>query len=271
VVDVRGLAALLAGAAAWIVIAQWIPGIRLPRPDMPSPWAIPAAVAAGSVAGMLTLGLLGVPAAAVAIGLLCAAIPVAVDHARHRRDREAIAEAWPDFLALMSGRISAGSTLPDAFIAAARRVAGPLGEAAEPVAESVTFGDGFVPALIRLRPELDDPTSDRVLATLIFAQQSGGQRVGAVISSLGVSISEEVRVRRAHAAALTEQRMTAAVALAAPWALLALTIATNPQAANAYRTPTGSLIIAVGFALTTLGFLAARRSARLSRAPRVLE
>lgn len=267
----RGLAALLAGAAAWIVVARWTVSIRVPRLELPSPWVFPSAVATGTAAGMLALGLLAVPAAAVAIGILAAAIPVALDSARRRRDRDAIAEAWPDFLALMSGRISAGSTLPDAFLAAARLASGPLGAATHPVEEAVAFGDGFVPALVRLRPELDDPTSDRVLATLIFAQQSGGQRVGTVISSLGVSISEELRVRRAHSAALTEQRMTAAVALVAPWMLLALTISTNPQAAIAYRTATGSLVIAAGFALTSLGFLIARRSARLSRAPRVLQ
>jgi tight adherence protein B len=245
--------------------------MRVPRLILPSPWVVPSAAAAGIAAGMLALGLLAVPAAAMAIGLLVSAVPVAIDSARHRGHREAIAEAWPDLLALMSGRISAGSTLPDAFIAAARRTSGPLGAAVHRVEESVVFGDGFVPALVRLRPELDDPTSDRVLATLIFAQQSGGHRVGAVISSLGASISEELRVRRAHSAALTEQRMTATVALAAPWILLALTISTNPQAAIAYRTATGSIIIAIGFALTALGFLAARRSARLSRAPRVLQ
>jgi Flp pilus assembly protein TadB len=92
-----------------------------------------------------------------------------------------------------------------------------------------------------------------------------------VISSLGSSIADELRFRRAHTAALTEQRMTAAVALTAPWALLALTIATNPQAAAAYRTATGSAIIAIGFVLTALGFLAAHRSARLSQAPRVMQ
>ncbi len=267
----RGLAALIAGAAAWIVVGRWTPRIRVPSLDPPSPLVFPASAATGTVAGLLALGLLAVPAAALAIGLLTAAVPVTIDNARRRREREAIAEAWPDFLALMSGRISAGATLPDAFIAGVRRTSGPLGTAAKPVEESVAFGDGFVPALLRLRSELDDPTSDRVLATLIFAQQSGGQRVGAVISSLGVSISEELRIRRAHSAALTEQRLTAAVALAAPWILLALTISTNPQAAAAYRTSTGSLIIAIGFALTAFGFLAARRSARLSRSPRVMQ
>ena len=222
------------------------------------------------VAGLFALGLLAVPAAGVALGLLAAAVPFTIDARRHRRERESVAEAWPDFLALMSGRVSAGSTLPDAFIAAARRAPDRLAAEARSVEESVVFGDGFVPALERLKAQLDDPTSDRVLTTLEFAHRSGGHRVGVVVASLGASISDELRLRRAHTAALTEQRMTAAVALAAPWLLLTLTISTNPQAASAYRTATGTAVIAAGFALTALGFLAARHSARLSEAPRVM-
>lgn len=266
----RGVAAVLAGAAAWIVVSGWTPSFRLPRPDLPTVWVLPTAAVTGTVAGFLALGLLSVPAAAIAIAALAAAVPVVIDATRRRRQRESIAEAWPDFLALLKGRVAAGATLPDAFIAAARRAREPLASAAQQVEESVMFGDGFTPALERLRHQLDDATSDRVLATLSFAHGSGGSRVGAVIASLGTSVSDELRLRRAHEASLTEQRMTAAVALVAPWALLSLTIATNPQAAAAYRTPSGSMVIAIGFVSTGLGFIAARRSARLSSAPRVL-
>ena len=267
----RGLAAIFAGAAAWVAVSGWTPSVRLPRLNLPSPWVVPAAAAAGVAAGLFSLGLLAVPVASVAIAVFAAAIPVAIDAGRRSHERESVADAWPDFLALMKGRIAAGSTLPDSFIAAARRAPEPLASASRPIEEAVMFGDGFVPALDRLRSDLDDPTSDRVLATLAFAYRSGGHRVGAVISSLGASISDELRLRRAHTAALTEQRMTATVALTAPWALLALTISTNPQAAIAYRTPTGSAIIAIGFAATSLGYVGARRSARLSHAPRVLQ
>lgn len=266
----RGVAVVLAGAAAWIAVTGWTPSLRLPRPSLPSAWVLPAAAATGTIAGILALGILAVPAAAIAIAAIAASAPVVVDASRRRRQRESLAEAWPDFLALLKGRVAAGTTLPDAFIAAARHAPDPLASASRKVEESVSFGDGFVPALERLRHELDDATSDRVLATLSFAHRSGGHRVGTVISSLGVSVSDELRLRRAHAAALTEQRMTAAVALAAPWALLSLTISTNPQAADAYRTATGSMVIAIGFVSTGLGFLAARHSARLSSAPRVL-
>ena len=90
-----------------------------------------------------------------------------------------------------------------------------------------------------------------------------------ILTSLGASVADELRLRRAHEAALTEQRMTAGVALVAPWALLALTIATNPQAAAAYQTNTGTIIVAVGLVSTSAGYVAARRAAALSKAPRV--
>jgi tight adherence protein B len=266
----RGVAALLAGAAIWLPLSRWSPSFRLPAVRLPSGWVIPAAVGTGISGTALALGILAVPSAAVAIGILAASVPVAVDAARRRRKRDAVAEAWPDFLALLKGHVAAGSTLPDSFVAAARRSPEPLASAARAVEDAVRYGDGFSPALERLRDTLADATSDRVLTTLAFAHRSGGHHVGAVIGSLSASIADELRLRRAHAAALTEQRLTAAVALFAPWGLLALTISTNPQAADAYRTTTGTLVIGLGFASTTVGYVAARRSARLSSAPRVM-
>lgn len=228
-------------------------------------------IATGVGAGLLTLTFLGIPSVAIAIGLLAAAVPAAAEIGRRRQRREELAGAWPDFLALMRGRVVAGETLPDSFIAAAERSPEPLRGSAGKIAEAVAFGDGFVPALGRLRTELDDATADRILSTITAAHRSGGPRVGLVLTLLGASVADELRLRRAHFAALTEQRMTALVALVAPWALLALTIATNPQSALSYRTPTGTLIVAVGLVSTSLGYLAARRAAALSRAPRVFE
>ena len=228
-------------------------------------------VATGVGVGVLTLTFLGIPSVAIAIGILASAIPAAAEVGRRSRQREDLAGAWPDFLALMRGRVVAGETLPDAFVAAAERSPEPLRSSANQITEAVSFGDGFAAALERLRDQLDDATADRVLATIAAAHRSGGPRVGLVLTSLGVSVADELRLRRSHIAALTEQRMTALVALIAPWALLALTIATNPQSALSYRRPTGTLIVAVGLVATSLGYLTARRTAALSRAPRVFE
>ena len=267
----RGVAVVVAVAAVWVLVSGRVPALRMPRVKVPSPWVVPAMVATGLGVGMVTMAFLGIPSVSIAIGLLAAAVPAAAEIRRRRSQREELAGAWPDFLALMRGRVVAGETLPDAFIAAAERSPEPLRSSAEQITEAVTYGDGFAPALTRLRTELDDATADRILSTIIAAHRSGGPRVGLVLTSLGGSVADELRLRRAHIAALTEQRMTALVALIAPWGLLALTIATNPQSALAYRRPTGTLIVAVGLASTSLGYLAAMRAAALSRAPRVFE
>jgi tight adherence protein B len=134
---------------------------------------------------------------------------------------------------------------------------------------SLAQGLTFAEALERRRKDLADPVADRVLTSLAFAARAGGGRVADILGMLGQSVGDELRLRRAHDAALTQQRLTAAVALAAPWGLLLLTVATNPQAADAYGTPSGTKVVGLGVAMTGAGFLLARRSARLARAARV--
>ncbi|GMQ85713.1 MAG: hypothetical protein BMS9Abin07_1281 [Acidimicrobiia bacterium] len=267
----RGLAALLAAGSVWVLVTGRFPTMHTPSLRLPSPWVLPVAAASGLSVAFLTLGFLAVPSVAIALGGLAAAVPVGLDIKRRQHQAEALAGAWPDFLALMQSRVVAGEPLPDAFIAAAERSPQPLQSTAGAVAESTTFGDGFVPALDRIRADLDDATADRILSTIAAAHRSGGRRVALVLSSLGASVADELRLRRAHVAALTEQRMTALVALLAPWGLLGLTIATNPQAAGFYRTNSGTVIVAIGFVSTSIGYLAARRAAALSKPPRVFE
>jgi tight adherence protein B len=114
-----------------------------------------------------------------------------------------------------------------------------------------------------------DPLADRILTTLTVAAEIGGRQVDAVLSALSTSVGDELRLRRAHDAALTEQRLTAGVALVAPWAMLALSVATNPTASQSFSSPTGSLIVVVGLVATVAGYALARRAARLSQPPRL--
>lgn len=267
----RGLAALTAGVAAWVIVTGRVPAVRLPAVRLPPAWVVPASLIGGLAVASLALGALQVPAAAAAIGMLAAAIPFAIAAAHRRSKEEALADAWPDFLAYLRGRVVSGATIPEAFLDAARRSPEPLHGTALEVELATMYGEGFVAALEALRLDLLDPTADRILVTLETAHGSGGHRVGEILAALGVSVADELRLRKAHRAALTEQRMTAVVALIAPWALLALTIATNPQAALVYQTPTGVALIVAGLFLTGIGYLLARRTASLSRSPRVFE
>jgi tight adherence protein B len=219
----------------------------------------------------VSFGVLGVPVAATAFGLIAAAVPIAIDSSRGHARAAALSAVWPDFLTVVRTRIAAGETLPEAFVEATRHGPPVLQRHGERVDDAVHYGEGFARALEAMQAELADPTADRVLTTLVTAHRSGGHRVGDIVSALATSVADEHRLRKAHDSALTEQRLTAAVALVAPWGLLALTLMTNPQAAQAYRTRVGAVVVAAGLLATGVGFFSARRTIRLSNAPRVFE
>ncbi len=270
----RGLAALSAAAAVWLLAGAPTPAaLGRPRPRWrPSPGAVRTGVAAGLTAitvAALALGLTAAPVVAASVGLLAASGPLAAASTRSTRRRAAIADRWPDVLAAMRGHLAGGAALPEAFVTSARR-AGPHFEAAAGLVEDGRgAGRPFAAALAELRGHFADAIADRVLATLAEAHLAGGPRVGSILASLGASVADELRLRKAHDAALTQQRLTAGVALLAPWALLVLTVTTNPQAADAYRTPAGSVVVIIGAAATVAGYLMARRTARLSKPPRL--
>jgi tight adherence protein B len=263
----RGVAVILAASSAWVLVTSRTPTMRFRLEVSWRPVVIGTVASLGTA--FVLYGFLGTVVPAVALGVLAASVPFAVEHARVNALMRTQMELWPDALAHMRASISAGLTLPDALIDACRRVGGPLGLFADEIRTEVAFGSGFAPGLMSMRSALDDPVSDRVLATLVVANRVGGHRVGDVLSSLQESVSDDLRLRRAHDAALTEQRWTAGVALIAPWALLVLSIATNPQASSAFDTREGALVVAIGFVATVSGWLLARRSARLSEPPRL--
>jgi tight adherence protein B len=264
---VRGISVLMAAAAAWCFVG-------LPTPPVPAPRLRPRTAALGLVSGIggagLALGIAGNGAVAGAVGTLTAVLPPVVERERLRAAAERDAARWPDFLAALRGRLATGESLPEATIEASGRAGGRISGLSSRIADSAPTA-GYSGALSEARSIWSDPLADRVLTTLGVAHQVGGHRVAEVLSTLGASVSDELRLRRAHHAALTQQRLTAAVALVAPWVLLLLTTATNPQAVAAYSTPTGTLVICGGLVATTAGFWLARRSARLSRQPRVFE
>ena len=265
----RGLAVIL-GAAAAAILA----GLPLPRPRRFScprlrPRLAAAGLATGAGAALAAISLGGNSAAAAALAAMGAVAPVLAAAARTRRAAEQAAGRWPDFLAALRGRLSAGEALPEATAAAASAAGDRLAGLARRLEEGRSAGQSFATILAEVRSDWADPLADRVLTTLAAAAGIGGERVGLVLSGLAGSVADELRLRRAHQAALTEQRLTAGVALAAPWALLLLTTATNPQAAAAYSTATGTVVVLAGLAATSVGFWLSRRAARLSHMPRV--
>ena len=264
----RGVAVLCAAAASWIVVTGVYPKLRIQAPRMPVRYAI-GAVAAFIVAGLLAMLSLGVPVIALAMAFLAAMVPVTLGQQRQRLRHSEIRDAWPDVLSYTRTSISAGATLEDAFMAALQRTESIEPRYAEVLRREVMFGGGFAAGLASIRSDHADPTTDRIAISLAGASGSGGSRVGEVVGVLAESVADEIRLRKAHDAALTEQRWTVNVALVAPWVLLALSVATNPQAKAAFSTAQGGFVVGVGLVCTVAGWFLARRAARLSSAPRV--
>jgi tight adherence protein B len=230
--------------------------VPVPRP--PRWWAM--SIGAGLLIGSATeLSVI----AAVAIGMVPIIVAEAKRRSGRRRATARISSRWPDFLALVRGRIATGEPLPDAVRVAARSIGGEFSRLDRSWGGS--FGDG----LREVQAAWGEPLADRVLTTIRVATETGGAHVDAVLSSLALSLSDELKVRRAHLAAIAQQQMTAGVALVAPWLILALSLATNPQANAEFSTSTGRFVLTVGALATGTGYWLARRAARLSEPPRV--
>jgi tight adherence protein B len=241
-------------------LQRWPVEVAL-RPWLPLGLGTGAAVGIGVGAAASTLGAPDV--VAIASGVLAAPLPAAARRSAHRRQALREASRWPDFLAAVRSRIATGASLPEATRAAARHLGGRFLELDRGI------GEPFATSMARVRSHWADPLADRVLTTLSIAAEVGGRHVDSVLSALASSVGDELRLRRAHDAALTQQRLTAGVALVAPWAMLGLSIATNPTAADSYSTSTGTWIVAGGLVATVTGYILARRSARLSEPPRL--
>lgn len=264
----RGVAVLSAAAAGWVFVTGYVPRIHVGVPVIRIR-ILALALAISLATFVVAYGLLDVAAVAIAVALLVGGAPIAVTRSRQAKQAADLRNRWPDVLMHVRSSVGAGATLPDAFISALRRAGDPFAGMADLIRHEIAFGGGFRAALETIRNEDKDPTTDRILVTLATANSTGGARVGEVVGMLGTSVGDETRLRSAHDAALTEQRMTVNVALVAPWALLCLSIATNTQAKLAFSSADGAVVVAVGLVATVLGWALANRAARLSQAPRL--
>lgn len=263
----RGLAVMAAALAGWVIGGGALPRIKpLPAPSLRS---MGTAAAVWPVGFLLAVGLTGSAAIAVATGMLGAGAVLAAAAAKAHRHHARSEARWPDLLAVIRGRLGGGMSLPESLTEALLAAEGRFEEAGRDLDRRLRAGAPFEDAVRRLPEVLGPGVADQVAVSLSLAHRTGGARVGELVGALGRGVADELRLRDAHDAATTQQRLTAAVALVAPWLLLMLTVATNPSARAAYGTASGVTVIAVGFVATAVGYLVSQRIRRLADRPRV--
>ncbi len=136
------------------------------------------------------------------------------------------------------------------------------------VADHRVTGD-LAGALERMGVWVADPTADRIVRTLVLAHRVGGRELGRVLRTLSAFLREDVAARREIESRQSWTVVAARVSASAPWLVLVL-VASRPQGAAAFDSPTGVGVLLAGALVTALGYRMMMRLGRLPDEPRVL-
>ena len=220
----------------------------------------------GLVVALVFLGVSKAWTIAVAFGVLATGLPYLLLSSRARARRTRLREAWPEAVDTLVSGVRAGMSLPEALGALAER--GPEAVRA-PFAADYAATARFGVSLDRLKDRFADPVADRIIEALRLAQEVGGAELGALLRALSRMLREDLRTRGELRARQSWTVNGARVAVCAPWLVLAL-LSTRPQAAQAYATTTGGLVLLVGALVSAIAYRLMLRLGRLPEEERVL-
>lgn len=230
-----------------------------------------AAVAAGAglVALIVIAGLTGSAPIGACFAILAARAPFALVTVRARARTQATRELWPEVVDSLASGIRAGLALPEAVGQIGDRGPEPLREPFALFAEDYRATGRFHDCLDALKSRLADPVADRIVETLRITRDVGGTDVGRVLRTLAEFLRDDARTRGELEARQSWTVNAARLAVAAPWAVLAL-LATQSSNAAAYNSPAGVVVLALGGASTVVAYRLMMRVGRLPEEARVL-
>jgi tight adherence protein B len=257
----RRARSLLAGLEDDLVLS----GVR----GLRAPGLLSLCGVAGAVVFLLGLALTRAPAIALAFAVMASAAPVTYVRTRARRRRVGLRDLWPDVVDHVASAVRAGLSLPEALAQLAER--GPV-ELREPFAAfafDYRATGRFPDSLDRLKARLADPVGDRLIEALRIAREVGGTDLGRLLRALSSFLREDARSRAELEARQSWTVNAARLAMAAPWVVLLL-MATRGTALEAYREPTGVLVLAIGAAASLIAYRVMLRIGRLPEEHRVL-
>lgn len=234
------------------------------------PAAVPALSAGAALVVLATLWSISsalVPSLAIAVA--ASVVPVLALRAAARRRRIELREVWPEAVDHINSAVRAGLSLPEALIQVGERGPEPLRLPFVEFARDYQASGDFGSCLDRLKVRLADPVGDRIVEALRITRDVGGTDLGVLLRTLSSFLREDARTRAELEARQSWTVNAARLALAAPWIVLVL-MSTRPQAAQAYDSREGVLLILVGAGVSLLAYRVMLQIARLPQDERVL-
>jgi tight adherence protein B len=222
-----------------------------------------------ALAFVLVLALTRTVTVAGCFGVFGLLLPVVIVRRMRRRRQGALREVWPEAIDHLASAVRAGMSLPEGLSALAGRgpseLRAPFGRFAAAYRATGRFND----CLDALKDDLADPVGDRVCETMRVAREVGGSDLGTVLRTLSELLRADARTR-----AELETRQgwvvnAARLAVAAPWAVLLL-LGTQSQTLQAYDSPGGTLLLAIGGAVCVVAYRIMLHIGRLPEDRRVL-
>ncbi|WP_104192919.1 type II secretion system F family protein [Cryobacterium sp. Y82] len=218
---------------------------------------VPAFLALSAIVGVasaaLVHGIFAVLALSAVAGLGGLVLPWSIVSWRAAARRRANRTVWPDVVDHLVSALRSGLALPDSVSSLAQ---------AGPVATRIAFAQfereyratgNFSYCVEELKRSLADPVADRILETLRMAREVGGSDLTVVLRSLAAWLRQDAAVRLEVEARQSWVVNAARLGVAAPWIILIL-LASRPEAAIAYNSPAGIVVIASGLALSVIAY-----------------
>ncbi|MDU0348615.1 type II secretion system F family protein [Actinomyces sp. MRS3W] len=223
----------------------------------------------GVLVGLLFLGMSRAWPIAAAFGVIAAGAPLLVVSSRARTRRTNLREVWPEAVDTLVSGVRAGMSLPEALTNLGERGPEAIRDEMRAFGADYAATARFDQSLDRLKARFADPVADRIVEALRLAHEVGGTDLTTLLRALSRMLREDMRTRGELEARQSWTVNGARVAVAAPWIVLAL-LATRPQAAAAYATAAGALVLAIGAALSLVAYRLMLRLGRLPEEERVL-
>ncbi|OAV59535.1 type II secretion system F family protein [Enteractinococcus helveticum] len=196
-------------------------------------------------------GLTGAVPIGLCFALFAAATPWAALSWQANRRQTALREIWPDAIDNLRSAVRAGLTLPEALTQLADRGPEELRDVFKEFAADYRAGARFTDALDRLKQSLADPTADRLIASLKVTREVGGADIGRLLETLSDFLRDDARTRAELEARQSWTVNGARLAVVAPWLVLLL-LATQPDAAAAYQSVSGLIILLGGVCVSVV-------------------
>jgi len=207
----------------------------------------------GLAVSTLSQAILGIAALSIVVALAGLALPTLMVAWRVRARRRANRAVWPDVVDHLVSAVRSGLALPDSVGSLAG--AGPLSTRpafAEFAREYQATGN-FGSAVDGLKVSLADPVADRILETLRMAREVGGSDLTVVLRSLAAWLRQDAAIRSEVEARQSWIVNAARLGVAAPWIVLLL-LASRPEAAVAYNTSAGMIVIIGGLGVSVVAY-----------------